>query len=295
MSAYDYRILYGDSSFALRRDFPESWGAVTSVNIAIYDTSGSALLAATAATIPTATTLGAAATRGRRTITVAGGSWAEGDRLRIAEGDSGPAEDVVVESFDSSTNVVTLADYLRYSHASGDAVTARYCTYALDASTTTTWTNLLIGSIVWDPDTDDQAARSTFRVEKYDLAVSGLEQVFATRYPRYYHAIPDDGWQTYQDGAIDVLADSLEPHGGEFRELVGETAARELIMLQIAQLVIDGGGDTYEAEETRITRRLAETLATFRSLRRWMDDDEDLTLEESEEQILDMPLPYRSL
>lgn len=298
MSAYDFRVLYGDTAFALRREFPEEWAQPTAVNIAVYEDNSTELLTATPATIPTKTAINMASgvKRGRRVIVVDGGTWAEGDLLRIDDSDDGPAEDIVVESWDATAKEITIRGRLKYSHADNADVLARYCTYNLNVSTTATFKNLLTGFMLWDPDTDDLAVRNTFRIEKYDIGVAGLEEAFRVRYGRYYKDIPEGEWGRFQEHAIDALVDEFEPHGGEFRATVSANAARELIMVQIAQLVIDSGAaEATKEEEERIVRRLQEKVAQFRRLRRWQDQDQDLTKEDTEDQTYETPFTYRGL
>jgi hypothetical protein len=287
---HDYLILFGDAAFTLRREMPESWATPT-VNITVKDSENNTLQAATPATITAATTISADATRGRRTITVAAGTWEPGDLLRIADSDDGGPEDVRVESFDSVTKIVTLEQRLEESHASGAAVSARWMTYSLDASSATNYPNLREGSILWDPNTDDQAIRNTFQVSTKTLLPGGLEETFRIVYPAEAADVTDGGWATLEGGAIDRLANYYEGRGRNIRALVSESAAEDLIMSQIAYMVAVGSGKVERS--VQLENNLARAKSEFEVVRRWTDTDQDDTLEDAEDERSDQPWPNR--
>ena len=105
-------------------DFPSHWPIdATSVEVAVYNSSGTAVLAATAATVASSTTLDGATTRGDKSITTdATTGMSGGVILGIAESSSGPREDVEISYVDSSNKEVYLQDRLEFAHKDENGV-----------------------------------------------------------------------------------------------------------------------------------------------------------------------------
>jgi hypothetical protein len=290
----DFRVLYGDATATIRRELPESFDSVTAGEITIYDTGGTELVAATAVTVPTATTLASAVTAGEKTCTVAGGTWEPGDILRIEDSNSGPPEDFEVESFNATSKVITSKERFQYAHANAAAVSARWVTYVWDVSTTATYTNLLEGTFEWATWTpDNPGITNSWVISKRELAVGGLEHEFANLYPHYYAVVEDDAWGDFEQNAYIELEQNFAPYGQDFMNLISTRAAKRLLMVQIAYLIAWGQGSVWESERTAMHTELDRLITLFKQQRNWFDTDQDLAREDEEWQSLAMPLPRR--
>jgi hypothetical protein len=296
MALFDYEIMYEDSSFVLRRELPEIYGTTTTANITITDTGGDDMLAETAATIPTATTLSSASSAGAKTITVAAGTWEPDDLIRIADSDAGHPETRRVESFNSSTKIITLTERLQYAHSSAAAVNGRWITYTLDASTTATWSLGIEGSIYWSGfSTDDAPLKNTFRVGKFQFAPDDLSGRFAMRYPHYYNALPEHSFDEFYEDALDDIVERFGKFGPDFMKLVSIREGRRLLMAQIAYLIAVGQGDGWEYERDTSLNDIDRLFTQLRTSRNWYDEDEDDIRDDEEFYTANKPLPSRLL
>lgn len=278
-------IQYNDSSFTLRFEYPAGWNAqsITGVNITITDVEGNSLLAATAATLYTATTLGAAASVGDSTITLASGASAvsPGDRLQIAASTTGPTEDITAQSYNSTTRVITLERELRYAHTSAAAVKGLWCTYALSTSTTTTWTKGLQVLIDWDPDTDDLPVRERGEVVISAYGPADFVERFRTIYPDEYDAFVDN-LNNLVEEARRQLDTSLLSHGCLMDRIQDQSLLTPVLAALVRRLIAFSGGDRSEHEQDVANKEYARLFDELTRLPIWADDDQDGIRDEEE-------------
>jgi hypothetical protein len=291
---HDYEISYGDAAFEIRREFPDTYGSITAADITVENTAGTEIVAATATTVPTATTISADSTRGTNVCTVTAGTWEPNDLIMIADSDDGGAEIRRVKSFDSATKIVTVTERWREGHKSGTAFSARWCTYSLNASSATNYSASTEGYFQWDGfNTDDLPLRSSWTVGKFTYAPGDLQDRFRMRYPHYAEVMPENSWDEYYDAALDELVERFQPYGKDFSKLVNIRAGQRLLLAQIAYLIAIGQGDGWEYERDTQAMELDRLETQFRAIRNWTDDDEDGVRDENEWSPVGKPLPRR--
>lgn len=269
-------IKYNDSSQALRLEFPSTWIQPTSVSITIYDRSGEKLLTATAATMgfsPCTIADGTTPQAGDTTITLSlDVSLKAGDIIRVSK-DGERTEDLEVLAYDSSTAVVTLRRPLEFDHEGSD-VAPRWCTYALDTSTTTTWEAGREVTLEWTPDTDDPPMVEYGRVEKQQIASADLQPMFAAQYPTRYTAIKTR-WEEFEALALERLRIDMLYYGRKLNDLVETSVIRPLLIELIALLAVADGGDA-AAEEIHTSREAYHSqLEKFCATPLFWDLDQD--------------------
>jgi hypothetical protein len=282
------QIKYGDDAFVMRFEMPASWDveSITEVTIGI-DRNATSLLDATAATLYTATTLNGAVVRTAGTVTIANDATAvvEGDRLRIAESASGPAEDVEVHSYNSSTKVVTIKRELNDAHANGAAVYGMWASYDLDASDTDVFVKGYVVEVTWTPDSDNQAYTERYVIGSSGYATTSLWRTVSKMWKSL--------WNEYSGYSQDDLNDVEEIIRSRFDSIfknAGLDANRIVDKSQIdpgfalygRMVLLEDGGDEkireYEVAKTAF-------YLWFDELKKspiWSDDDQDESQDETE-------------
>lgn len=269
-------IIYADSSQVVRLDFP--WvGDPSAVSIAATDLGGTALLSATACTILTADSLASAVSSGATTLTLTTGSASivPGDRFRIGASSTGRAEDIEVLFYNSSTKTITVRESLQYSHASAASVKARFCTYALNASTTTTWYLNLQCSLIWTPTGIDEAAhREMARVVKYSYGLERELPILQALYPDLYR-IAEPRIDTIQAEALRRLTLRLKSRKRNIDDLVDQEALQPALLELVALMIAQSGGDEWSTERLAINETYNNEFEQLASGPYWFDSDQD--------------------
>lgn len=278
------KLKYNDSSQTVRFEMPHDWliESITGVNIQITNNSNEDILAATAATLYTSTTTNAAVAVGDGTVTLAGGASAvvPGDRLRIAASVAGPAEDIEVESYNSSTKVITLARDARYAHTTGTAVYGMFVTYALDTSDTDDFPLGLQCSVLWIPDTDDLTVRERYEVIAYK-SYSEIQKTFAALYPREYTIVESD-WEYFEEEARAEIRLATEAQGLIFDRIVEHELTNTVLRAGIRWLAVVGGGDKWVSERTQARKDFDRQLGYLMKFPAWQDTDMDNVKDDNE-------------
>ncbi len=291
-----HRVKYGYNANVLRAELPDDYDTITAAAITITkDADGTDLLAATAATVYTATTLNGAVEAGADTVTVDSGAdnLAAGDLIRISS-TSGGAETMRVTAYNATTKVATLDDYLLYDHESGAAVTARWLTYTLDASTTSTWTSGLDFTIEWNPTSDNQPWTEPGEIlERTTGGASGT--LFSVLYSHYDKAIPSGKFNDYESAANEELRSLFLGRGVDIDKLVASYSIQPLIMAQMALFIAETGDDTWAGERAAMGKKRDDLLDSFTSSYQWIDKDQDLAVDDGEEIKMTRPSPVRQL
>lgn len=273
------QLPYNNSAATIRLEFPVEWDVdnLTGVNISIAELDGDALLAATAATLYTATTTNATASVGDSTVTLANDASAPspGDRLRIADSAAGPSEEIEVESYNSSTKVVTLKRELRYAHTSGTAVKGLFCTYDLDTSTVATWAKALQVVITWTPvGSDDLAVTERAEVAAVYYSFPDFKERFRVRYPREFKLKEKEIDAIYQEAEREVQAD-LRSIEFNIDRLVDQGQLHMAILKKTRLIVCESGGNKWEYETNQARDEYQRYFETFKNTPQWSDDNQD--------------------
>jgi hypothetical protein len=282
------QIPYNNSAATLRFEYPPNWVAqtITGINIQITDLDGTDLLAATAATLWTATTLSAAASVGDSTITLTAATLSPGDRLEIAASASGPKEQIEVRSYNSSTKVVTLARDLRFAHANTTAVKGLFATYDLDTSTVATWPKSKQVVLIWIPaGSDDLPHHERGEVANFDFGVPDFEERFRALYPTEAMVLAHrghDGFGKHYQETLRHLRVHLWSRGLHL-ERVKNTEIVAPSMFALARLlVVRGGGDKLAHEQDAAEKEFRAQFEVLTSEPIWVDQDQDDARDDAE-------------
>ena len=290
------QIKYNDSSFTLRFEFPDDWAAasITGVSIAITDAGGTSLLASTAATLYTSVALASASARGDATVTLGGtpGALSRGDRLLIAASAAGRDEIVEVDSYNSSTKVVSLRHTIQYAHSSTTSLYPCWCTYALDTSTTATWAAGSECTVLWTPDTDDHPVTELYVIGKTDFGSSETIDRFRVQYPSMYQARDRSGIEDIEREARERVWMHCKARNFDLNRLTDQTLMVPSVVEMMANLIASGGGDAAEYEQASTWERFTREFELFSSLTVWTDDNQDLI--QDEEEVQKHSIPYWS-
>ena len=271
-------------------------GTFTTTEAFVATATGTYTITAAAATVLTATTLSAAATAGEAEITLtAVTNLVEGSLVRIAMSADGSEEDVEIASVNTSTKVCGLADYLKFDHTSGAAVSGRFLSYTLDASQSD-FTSGLDFDVIWDLNTDDPAWREDAEILKREVAFGGLEAACKTRFSHFYTEIASGEFAAYQAAAFNSLRNKLINNDGQdLDKLVNPDALSETILWKIANNIAMAGDDSWAAERVSTKQQLNEEWDDFLRGQGWIDDNQDDIKTDSEAQRKARPFPRRNL
>lgn len=243
-------------------------------------------------------TLDSAATAGEATITLAATPTTaptSGDLIRIQASAAGPAEDVRVAAYNSSTRVVTLEEYLEHDHTAAAVVYGRWLTVTMDFSSSTfaaadrfvfEWLGF---------DTDDIPFTEEAEVFRRKAAVGDLQGSFRAQYGGYYNRINPEYWNDYESGAWDELHQIFKLRGRDINTLVASHNIKPLWLAQIAYMIAFSGGDESEQERAAMTVRRNDLIDQYASSILWHDDDQDGAQEQDELSPAIRPWPRRNL
>ena len=275
-------IKYSDDSFALRGEYPErvarNAASITGVTVSLSGTGGTELVAATAATIYTPTTLSADALHGAMYVALAAGATApvEGDRFMIGASADGPAEQVICDHYDSSTRYLYLERQLQYSHTSGAAVVGLWATYDLDASDTDVYTKGREIRVLWNPDTDDEAWTELYQVSGSSAAPPGFWSEFQAIYPTEYEMATDRDMDTIEGHIRARFAHEFTSRGLLMTRVVDSDRLTSGMIL-FARYVLTDKDDHMKAWANWLKILCDDPI--------WTDDDQDGIQDDNEEQL----------
>ena len=274
-------IKYNDSSQSLRLEYPSHWRAelITAITVAIADESGGALLAATAATVYTATTLASAASLGAVTCTLTGtaGNLAVGDRIRL----SGPVEDCTVKNYNSTSKVATLERALLADHAISSAVYPLWCTYALSTSTVATWPMGLECVLRWTPTGDDLQLTEYAIVSGAAFGAKAYRERFAAIYPSEYEVAQARLEAVYEE-ARSRIRYRMAGKNLDIDRVVDQEILMPVLIDMMRYLIVCSGGNSFatERENSWANFLMSEDVLTSQPI--WADDDQDGAQDEAE-------------
>lgn len=279
------QIKYGDDSHTLRCEYPEAWDAasITGVEISIDTVGGTAILAATAATLYTATTLGSACTHGDEYIELAEGASApaKGDRLWISSSASGPGEQVIVNYYDSSNRYVFTERELQHSHASGAAVKGQFATYAMDVSDTDTYIKGYEMVVTWDPSTDDFPYTDHYVIAGAAIGAPGFWRDFQAMYPVEYDMRGGRDLVAFESQIRKRFAHELMSRQLNPDRIIDQDKIEPGVVLFARFLMMSGQDQTmYD----RAKEEWVEWLKTLAADPIWQDLDQDGDIDSDEEE-----------
>lgn len=281
---YQRVLLYNTAAGAVRFEYPNSWDVetITDVTLTIADKSGSSLLTATSATEYVATKLETAATAGARTITLksTAGALVRGDRLRIAL----PDEDVVVDSYNSTTKVVTLRDSLRMAHEDEAAVSGMWSTYSLNTSSTTTFTAGLEVVLTWNPNNSDSSVTELAYVQGSAMAVQEYRERFASLYPTEYE-IAEARLDSVHAEAMSRLKYRLQGRNMNMNKIVDQAIFAPALLDYMRWLIVLSGGGAFASERESAWAAFLQSEESLCSQPVWVDDNEDGVEADSEVEV----------
>jgi len=270
------QLKYNDASQIVRLDFPWS-GIPSAITLAVKNAGGTDLLAAAATTIPASDTLNGAIVSGATSLVLTTGTGlapVAGDRLYIASSAAGRDERVEVASYVSATKTVALKTALEYSHSTGTAVKALWCTYALNTATTTTWINGIEVTLLWSPDLDEPVHTELARIVTYGFASEKIQERFRALYPALYQVIALR-WTDILDEGLRRLRLRLKRLDRDLDDLRDQELIQPALIELLAVLATAGGGDEWRTEYEHASARFTDELNLLQVLPIWMDTDQD--------------------
>lgn len=303
------QIEYNNAAFTMRLEFPSSWDVmdVAAVTMRITDLAGTEMLAATASTLWSTSTiqLNGAVSAFDRTVVleVNGGGVVDalttGDRLRIGSSGSGPYEEVKVIAWDSVTNTATLDRDLRFAHSDEAVVVGLFALYDLDVSDLDVFPLGQQMVLHWSPDTDDLEITERAEIARAEFAFPGFESSFATLHSYEYEAATSpphrlDGFlrEALLQTRMDLRMRSLDVNRVVDQELLLPT-----VTAKVRWLILMAGDDRYDATaQLEIARdEWSRQFETLCGLPIWVDDDQDEIKDEGEVATHDYYMQYRGI
>jgi len=279
------RIKYSDDSFRIRTDFPDrinpNTADMSEVTVSLVRDTGALVLAATAATMYTSTTLASSASRGDAYIVLAAGAGdlAVGDRVLIAESDDGPYEIVTCHYYDSVNKRVYGDVDLQNAHSSGSSVIGMWAYYDFDFSETDTYKINDEITAIWNTDTDDEPWKETWIISGVESGSTAFWSRFRKIYPDNYElALAGDLVET-EEYVRQRLGDKFRSRGIDFERLMDTWNIQPGIILFTRFVILDRDNDS-DAQNAKV-----EFLEWFKDLCDspiWHDTNEDNTKGDTE-------------
>lgn len=280
------QIEYNNSAFTLVFEYPPAWdiASITAVNIGIKDVGATELLAATASTIYTATTLNGAVAVGDAYVTLANTASAcvPGRQYEIAASAAGPSEVLTCDHYDG-TNYYLYGTYDTIAaHTTGAAVRGAYCTYDLDTSTVATWTKGKQLVLTWTPvGSDDPPHTERAEISITRFVAPDFEHRFAFKYPVEYDFARGEmkqlEYETYERLKLRMKSD------GVHLDRIRDTNDVMPTFLALARyLVLEGSDDSSTTERTEARENYDRLYAVLGKIPTWQDSDQDEIRDESE-------------
>jgi hypothetical protein len=275
------QVKYGEDAQPLRCEFPPAWDseAITGVEISIADRSGTELLAATAATLYTATTLNADVDAGAEYFVLAEGASAvePGDIVLIGDSDDGEPETIVVNHYDAVNRRVYGEEDLKDAHSSGAAVIGLFATYSLDISDTDTYTKGKQLVVTWNPNTDDIAYTEVYQVSGTQMASSAFWRDFGALYPVEYEIASKRDTVAFEGLIRRLFSQELMNHSMDSNRIVDQDRLLGGMVLYARWTILR------DPEERQAARKDFENWVTMLAQDPiWIDHDQDGVEEDAE-------------
>lgn len=278
---------YNNAAQTLRLEFPDEWNPpdISAVTLTILDRDGTELLAASACTLYTATSLDGDANRYASTITLdsAAGALVQGDRIFIA-GEAGN-EKQTVRGQDLTSEIVTLEGILYHDHVDGDVVDACWCTISVDTSTVATFTAGLPITLLWTPTGSGSPFTESAQIAKTTLSIEGLEERFRAVWSRAYEDFinPQDKFSIMRAEAERQLKAELLSDGLNMDRIIDQDRIAPVLMARMAYMWTLNGDVNKEDERKAIGDEYNKLVAQLKRDPIWQDSDQDFVEDEEVE------------
>ena len=289
----DNQIKYGTTSWTARLEMPPSWAieSISTVSLVVRTSSGTSISAAANATLYVATTLNGALSAGARTITLANtaGNVVEGDRLRIAASAAGGAEDVEVESYNSTSKVATLKRSLYRDHTTGTAV---YGMWASKGSIS--FASIAVGTQVvcgWTPSTGEAEITVVYEIAKDEFRGVDAVQRFRVRFPDFYASAEDTITEIYTEATKQVRYD-FRVRDLDIDRVVDQELIMPALFTMMAYLIALGRGDQWMQERDFLAAAYEKECEKLFAMPLWTDDNQDQIKDESDEVTYHTPVVF---
>lgn len=280
------QIPYDNSSVPLKIACPAEWAIedLTGVTIKATDDNAVELLADTAATLYTATTIDGAISQYDETFVLAAGSDspAVGDTMKLV----GPAsvEYITVKGYEASTLTVTCDDIIDNDYDDGDDVYGLDISYSFDTSVVATFTAGLVFTITWTPAGTGIPIKDLYQIGKFATDVEGIRKRFSRLYPRAYNAFKEP---------VERLADmvreaeimvSLELEAGkmDYNRIIKHDMLAQLLMAKMAYLWTMGADEDLLDERESLSAAYSGMFGLVSTLPLWSDTDQDEKVDDDE-------------
>jgi hypothetical protein len=282
-------IDYGSDSEILTFEFPQEWNPsdLDGLTIQIADRDGNELLAASAATLYSETTLDSDTSRYSFSIILADGSGAlsPGDHIRIS-GVLG-YEDHVVKGWSPSDLTATLEGFIDRDFEAGATIN-RLCAVAdIDVSDTDTFSAGKELVITWTPaGTGSPSTELGIISQHIQVEPEGFALYFRSLYPRAYEGLikPWGRMDEVKAAAIEEVRDRLLEKDTRFDiSLVrDQSILRPAIAAACAVNWTLNGDKNINDERKYYERRLEQCIERLSKLPVWVDLDDDAVQDDDE-------------
>lgn len=273
-------ITYTKHTSVVRISFPTDWdpSALTGLTLTVDDNAGNELLATSAATIWTSTTLDSAASQYDTALYLdAGADNLEiGDIVRI-EGLLG-REDHTVKGFDPSTKIATLETILGRSFEEGAAVNALNALIAVDFSDTDDYAPGTQLVLTWTPTGTGSPYTILAEIEAFNqIEVAEFIEEFKAIYPRAYSALitPADRLRVVLRNAQARLRMDLLSRNLDVARIKDQRLITPPLMALVAMIWAINGDDELMEERKVLSGEYGTLLEILCALPVWVDSDGD--------------------
>lgn len=274
-------IRQGDSAFMVKSTMPSKWLQPTGVTITITRDNGTELVAATAASLYAGDTTSAAIAVFSRTCVLTTGNALEGDSIVSVGSDAYGYREMVVDSYNASTQTVTFKGRFTEALPSGVSIIGREMSYTLDASGSDFD---FIGdvSVVWTPTgISELPFTELFTVLKLESASGGLATKFEAQFEDYWHHC-ENNFGFFEKTARRQIAQHLKNMNRNFAKIVDSDEYDYAVMLKIAINIAATHGDGYEVRYNMLKEQYETELSILIDNEQWDDTDQDLVAEDGE-------------
>lgn len=274
-------IKYGDSSFVIKSIMPSKWSQPTGVTITITRDTGIELVAATAATLYAGDTTATAISKLSKTATITTGTAVIDGQILAVGSDAYGWKEMVVESYDSSTKLITFKERFQEALPAGVYIKGRELSYTLDASGDD-WDFTGDVSVVWTPaGISELPFTQLFTVLKRESASGGLESKFAVQFEDYYkHCI--GSFDQFEKTARLMVTQKLKNMNRDLPKIIDSDEYDFLIMQRIAINIAAAHGGDFETRYAVLSAEYNDYMSVILSNQQWDDTNQDLIKDEDE-------------
>jgi hypothetical protein len=280
------QLRYSNAVNPIHFEFPPEWNPkdITALTLTIKDQDATELLAATAVTLFTATSLDGDVNAYASSIILDSATDTPeiGDLLLLqgVEGDS----IVKVKAYDSSNYTVELEGILDYDYADDEPVYGMFGNINVDLSNTTTFTLGQVVTLIWTPTGTGQAVTTVAQVSKSALDLEGVIGEFKDVYPRAWDALskPTGRLATVFEKAESEIELELRAENMEIQRIVDQDEIKHALMTKVVLIWLNDGDENKKDERDYTWKIYGQQMAVLKKLAIWTDDNQDEIKDDSE-------------